>query len=55
MCLQVTVNAGRFGVAWFFPNESCCLELLVGGEGNGPKSMSETPLSRFSELLFIDL
>jgi hypothetical protein len=58
---QVTVNAARFGVAccelWLFPNESsgCCLGLHTGGEGNGPKSMSATPLSRFSALLFTDL
>lgn len=59
--IQVTVNAARFGVACceggLFPNESsgCCLGLRTGGEGNGPKSMSATPLSRFSELLFTDL
>lgn len=59
--VQVTVNAARFGVDCcddgLFPKElsGCCLGLRTGGEGNGPKSISATPLSRFSELLLVDL
>lgn len=58
---QVTVKAGRLGVVCcddeLLSNETsrCCLLLFTGGVGNGPKSISETPLSRFSELLFTDL